>query len=191
MQPLEPGVLIAIAVAFTAPESSVDPVAEAHLPTVAAALVAATVLVTFVDELSVTVNAVDDGLAAALPFCRPESIVPEITTVVPDAEVTLPKAVVKLPTPGAPDGLVPLAPLGIPPPWPPPGAAPLGIAPPLAPAPRPPACIEQVALPEEITRTVVAVIAVDDPVTGVPLTMTQSPTASVAVTVWVNFVLAV
>ena len=128
VQPLEVGVLIVTAVAFTAPVSSVDPVADAHFPTFAAALVAVTDLVTVLDDVSVTViasaDAVADGVADAVaprfppnPPNPPVRSVPEITTVWPDTEVTLPKAVAKfIPAPFAPDGRVPVAPLGIAPP---------------------------------------------------------------------------
>ena len=125
VQPLEVGVLIVMAVAFTAPVSSVDPAADAHFPTFAAALVAVTDLVTVLDDVSVTViasaDAVADGVADAVaprfPPNPPVRSVPEITTVWPDTEVTLPKAVAKfIPVPFAPDGRVPFAPLGIAPP---------------------------------------------------------------------------
>src|SRR5205823_9528421 len=65
LQPFGPLSLIAIEVAATAPFASVAPVAVAHLPTVAAALVAVTTLVTALDPIRVSVTGPGLGVAGA------------------------------------------------------------------------------------------------------------------------------
>jgi len=194
-QPLALGVLIVMAVAAMSPRSFALPTAVAHRPTTTAALVATTVRVTVVVEPSVTVIVVAVGDALAVADDRPSRRTPRNVTVEPDTVLTVPVANAKLRGPCVPDG----APLGLgaplssgAPPWLLPAEAlspPGPLVPKLPPARTVP--VGQAPFTFASTRTDVAFSAVLEPVTGVPVTVTQSPVASLAVTVRVNRVVLV
>ena len=178
MHPFAPLPLSAIAVAATAPLGSAFPVATAQVPTLASAPVAVTVRSTDAEDPSVTVTGPVVGVAAGVPDPRnrpPVSSRPETVTVDPDTAVTFPNAVAKFwppPPPARPGGGLKV-----------PDGRGRGVRSGLA---VPPARVGVQLPPVETTRTDVAESA--DPVPGVPVAVTQSPTAIVAGTAFVNAV---
>jgi hypothetical protein len=172
-------------VAAMSPRELALPIAVAHLPTTAAALVVATVSVTVVDADSVTVMEV--GAVDALALGRPWRRVPWTVTVEPETELTVPAATARA-SRGVPVG----APLGRGAPVPPPPGPPHP-GPPPKPPPNPPrtAALGQAPLTLAWIRTDVAVSDSAEPVPGVPVTVTHSPAARLPVTVWVKRVVEV
>jgi hypothetical protein len=168
-------VLIVMDFALTTPTLLAVPMAIAHLPTTAAALVAATVWVRVAEAGKVIVMVL--GLAGAVEPGAPAPLRsrPLTTTVEPATELTVPVARANArrapdPPEGAPEG----RPAGPPPPKPPPA---LGAG--------------QAALTFATMRTEVAVMALAEPAAGAPVTITQSPVARWPVVSWVNLVAAV
>ena len=163
------------------PVESAFPLATAQRPTSASAPVALTVRNTDADDPSVTVTGPFVGsvvgVAAGLPDPRNRPAVsnrPDTVTVDPATAATFPNAAAKF---------------WPPPPAPPPGGLKLpdgrgrGVR---SGAPGPLLRARVQVPPLDSTRTEVAVSA--DPIPGVPVAVTQSPTASVAGTVFVNAV---
>ena len=95
LQPLAPAVLIVMDFAVMAPTLLAVPMAVAHLPTTAAALVAATVWVTAAEVARVTVMML--GLAAVAEPATPEGLrrTPLTRIVEPVTELTVPEALAK------------------------------------------------------------------------------------------------
>jgi hypothetical protein len=162
--------------AVIAPVLLAGPIAVAHLPTTAAALVAATVWVTVAEAGRVTVMVLAVG-AVGVPVARaPLRRTPLTRTVEPDTEVTVPVALANArraaePPPGALDGARDGAPEGRDP------YEPYRPAPP-APAPPPAPFAGQAPLTLASMRTEVAVNALADPAAGAPVIMMQSPAAT-------------
>jgi hypothetical protein len=163
--------------AVMAPVLSAGPIALAHWPTTAAALVAGTVWVTVAEAGRVTVMVLVLGLAgvAEPPAAAPLRRMPLTRIVEPDTELTVPVALAKarrarVPVEGAPEGR-----------WanePPPG--------PPAVAPK----VGQAPFTFASMRAEFAVRAWLEPAAGVPVTMTQSPAVTWPAVTLVKLVLA-
>lgn len=167
--------------ALMAPTLLAVPMAIAHLPTTAAALVAGTVAVTVAEAGRVTVMVVGAGGVVEPAALWPLRRTPFTRIVEPAVELTVPVALAKArrapePAEGPPDGAPPERRGNDPPPG--------------APPPNPPEAV-QVPLTFATMRTEVAVSPEVDPATGAPVTLTQSPAATCPEVTWVNLVLAV
>jgi hypothetical protein len=160
LQPLGPGLLMVMDFAVMVPVLLAGPMARAHWPTTAAALVAGTVWVTVAEEPRVMVMVL--GLAGAP---EPAALGPLRSTplrriVEPDTELTVPVALAnarRVPDP-------PPAPVG-------------RRAEPAPPNPPPAPVVGQAPLTFAMMRAEVAVRALAEPAAGVPVTMTQPPAA--------------
>jgi hypothetical protein len=169
--------------ALMAPALLAVPMAIAHLPTTAAALVAATVWVTVAEAGKVMLMVVGAGGVAEPAALWPLRNTPLTRIVEPAVELTMPVALAKArrapePAEGAPEGAPPVRRGNEP--APPPGTPP----------PKAPEAL-QAPLTFAMIRTEVAVNPDVEPVAGAPVTVTQSPAATWPVVVWVNLVLAV
>ena len=92
LQPVGPAVLMVMDFAVIAPVLLAEPIAVAHLPTTAAALVAPTVWVTVAEAGRVTVMVLALGAVVEPVWRAPLRRTPLTRTVEPDTEVTVPVA---------------------------------------------------------------------------------------------------